>query len=184
MGSTELLDRHRTCLLVVDVQERLLRVIHENKLLLRNIQRLVSGAGIFGLPIIVTEQYPKGLGPTVSPLCGMLEKARKLEKITFSCMRDQPIADLIGETSRDTMLVCGTESHVCVLQTVLDALGSGLKVHVAADAVSSRTQENKQIALERMRQAGAVITSTESALFELLEKAGTSEFKKISALIK
>ena len=184
MGSTELLDRRRTCLLVVDVQERLLPVIHQNELLLQNIQRLVSGAGILGLPIIVSEQYPKGLGPTVAPLRGLLEKASKLEKITFSCMRDQPIADLIRQSSRDSILVCGTESHVCVLQTVLDALGSGFRVHVAADAVSSRTQENKRIALDRMRQAGAVITSTESALFELLEKAGTAEFKKISALVK
>ena len=184
MGSTELLDRSKTCLLVVDVQERLLPVIHGKELLLKNIQRLVSGAGILGLPVIVSEQYPKGLGPTVSPLCELLEKARKLEKITFSCMRDQPIADLIRETSCNSILVCGIESHVCVLQTVLDALGCGFRVHVAADAVSSRAQENKRIALERMRQAGAVITSTESALFELLEKAGTSEFKKISALIK
>ena len=91
---------------------------------------------------------------------------------------------MIRQTSRDSILVCGIESHVCVLQTVLDALGRGFRVHVAADAVSSRTPENKRIALERMREAGAVITSTESALFELLEKAGTREFKKISALVK
>ena len=184
MSITELLDRRRSCLLVVDVQERLLPVIHENELLLQNIRRLVSGADILGLPIIVSEQYPKGLGPTVAPLAEILEQARRLEKITFSCMRDQSIADMIRETSRDSILVCGIESHVCVLQTVLDALCRGFRVHVAADAVSSRTPENKWIALERMREAGAVITSTESALFELLEKAGTREFKKISALVK
>ena len=94
MSVTELLDRRRSCLLVVDVQERLLPVIHENELLLQNIRRLVSGADILGLPIIVSEQYPKGLGPTVAPLAEILEQARRLEKITFSCMRDQSIADI------------------------------------------------------------------------------------------
>jgi len=184
MRHPDILERNKTCLLVVDVQERLLPVMHEHQSLVRNIRRLVCGADILGLPVIVSEQYPRGLGPTVEPLAEILEQAPKLDKITFSCMADQALEERIRRSGCATLLICGIESHVCVLQTVLDALASGFKVHVAADAVSSRSPLNKRIALERMKNAGAVITCTESALFELLYKAGTAEFKKISALIK
>ncbi|HUU28363.1 MAG TPA: hydrolase [archaeon] len=184
MRHPQLLKREGTCLLVVDVQERLLPVIHEKEHLLKNIRRLTGGAKVLGLPVIVSEQYPKGLGPTVGPVAETLEGADKGDKITFSCMADKGLADKIARTSCDTLLICGIESHVCVLQTALDALASGLKVHVAADAVSSRNPENKRLALERLKDAGAVITSTESALFEMLVQAGSAEFKKISDLVK
>ena len=184
MSKNDLLNRGRTCLLVVDVQERLLPVIHENETVVRNIERLIRGAEILGVPVIVSEQYPKGLGPTVEPLLKLVKGASAAEKITFSCLRDPGLAERIRRTGRDTLLVCGIESHVCVLQTALDALKEGYKVQVAADAVSSRSPVNKQIALERLAGAGAVITCTESALFELLEKAGSEEFRQISRLVK
>ena len=184
MSKNDLLSRGRTCLLVVDVQERLLPVIHENEMVARNIERLIRGAEILGVPVIVSEQYPKGLGPTVEPLRKLVEGAAVAEKLTFSCLRDPGLAERLRQTGRDTLLVCGIESHVCVLQTSLDALREGYKVQVAADAVSSRSPANKQVALERLAGAGAVITCTESALFELLEKAGSEEFKQISRLVK
>lgn len=178
------LDRKDTVLVVVDVQERLLPVIHDREKLLENILRLVRGAQILGVPVICSEQYPKGLGPTVGALAEALAGVDRQEKITFSCLRDEGLAGALKDTGRGTLLVCGTESHVCVTQTVLDALELGKRVHVAGDAVSSRSPVNKQIALERLARAGATITSTESALFELLERAGTEEFRAVSKLVK
>jgi nicotinamidase-related amidase len=184
MRHPQLLSREGTCLLVVDVQERLLPVINDADSVVKNIRRLILGAEILGLPVIFTEQYPKGLGPTVKPLAEVLGQSRKGEKITFSCLADNSLAEAISRTSTKTLLISGTEAHICVLQTTLDALAAGYKVHLAADAVGSRDPENKKIALERMKSAGAVITCTESALFEMLVQAGTEEFKKISALVK
>ena len=178
------LDREDTVLVVVDVQERLLPVIHGHEALLANIVRLVRGAQILEVPVICSEQYPKGLGPTVGQLAEALAGVDRQEKITFSCLRDDGLARTLENTGKSTLLVCGIESHVCVTQTVLDAIEKGLSVHVAADAVSSRNPENKRTALERLAAAGATITSTESALFELLGRAGTEQFKAISRLVK
>jgi nicotinamidase-related amidase len=184
MRHPDMLERGRTVLLVVDVQERLMPVIHDSGLVVANIRRLVEGARVLGLPVVVSEQYSKGLGPTVAPVREVLGGAETWEKLTFSCLGDEPLAARLRELGRDTLLVCGVESHVCVSQTTLDALADGFRVHLAADAVSSRSPENKRIALERLARAGATVTSTEAALFELLERAGTEEFKKISALVK
>ncbi|MEA2062093.1 MAG: hydrolase [Gemmatimonadota bacterium] len=185
MRHKEMLDREKTCLLVVDVQARLLPVIHGSGPMVENIRRLAQGAKILGLPIVLTEQYPRGLGHTVEPVAEVLgDGITAYEKTTFSCLADKPLARAVADTGCDTLLVCGVESHVCVSQTVLDAIAAGLKVQVAADAVSSRNPENKRLALERLARAGAVITSTEAALFELLERSGTEEFKKVSALVK
>lgn len=178
-----IIKREHTALLVVDVQEKLIPVIHESDILFSNVNKLLRGAEIFGLETIITEQYPKGLGHTCKEI-QLSDSANVIEKICFSCMLSQPVDDQLKLTNVKDIIVCGVESHICVLKTTLDALKEGYNVHVVADAVSSRTAENKQIALERMRQAGAFITSVEMILFMLLDQAGTDEFKAISKLIK
>ncbi len=178
-----IIKREHTALLVVDVQERLIPVIFESNKLFANVNKLLRGAEILGLETIITEQYPKGLGNTCKEV-QLPESPNIIEKMCFSCMRSQPVDDQLKLTNIKDIIVCGVESHICVLKTTLDALKEGYNVHVVADAVSSRTSENKQIALERMRQAGAFITSTEMILFMLLDEAGTDEFKAISKLIK
>jgi nicotinamidase-related amidase len=180
----KLLDRKRTLLLVVDVQARLAPVIAGHETVIANCARLIEGCRLLGVPLLVSEQYPKGLGPTVDQLRGLLRDDEVLEKISFSCLRDREIKERLAESGRDTLLVCGMEAHVCVTQSVLDALDEGYHVQVAADAVGSRSPENRRVALERLAQEGATVTTTESALFELLKAAGTDEFKQISKLVK
>jgi nicotinamidase-related amidase len=144
------------------------------------IATLIEGAEAIGLPVIATVQYPKGLGETVPEVSEHLPKGvEPLEKLCFSAAE----ADGFDLGGRDQALVCGIETHVCVNQTVLDLLGSGTEVHVAEDAVGSRFAENKQVGLHKMERAGAVLTSVETALFELLGRAGTDEFKRIQKLI-
>jgi nicotinamidase-related amidase len=175
--------REHTALLVVDVQERLMPVIHENDRIFANVNKLLRGAEILALETIITEQYPKGLGNTCKEV-ELPANANIIEKVCFSCMLSEPVSDQLKLTNVKDVIICGVESHICVLKTTLDALKAGYNVHVVADAVSSRTPENKQLALERMRQAGAFITSVEMILFMLLDQAGTEEFKAISKLIK
>ncbi|MBW7997209.1 MAG: hydrolase [Candidatus Glassbacteria bacterium] len=179
-----LLDLKRTLLVVVDLQQRLVPVIDSHEAVVANCARLIEGCRVLGVPVIFSEQYPRGLGPTVEQLRKLAGDDEIAEKITFSCLRDRALAETVAETGRDTLLVCGVEAHVCVTQTVLDALEAGYRVHVAADATGSRSPENKRVALERLAVEGATVTTTESALFELLKKAGTDEFRQISKLVK
>jgi nicotinamidase-related amidase len=176
-------NRQQTALLVIDVQERLMPVIYEQEKIIANVNKLLRGAEILGLETIVTEQYPKGLGNTCKEV-ELGEGKTILEKVCFSCMKSEPLADQLKLTNKKTLIICGVESHICVLKTTLDALQQGFEVHVVADAVSSRTAENKHLAVERMRQAGAFIVSVEMILFMMLNEAGTDEFKAISRLIK
>jgi nicotinamidase-related amidase len=164
---------------VVDVQEAFRRAVGEFESVAANAGVLAQGARTLGLPIVVTEQYPQGLGPTVPEVARHLEGIRPLDKVVFSACRAQGF-DLDG---RDQALVCGIEAHVCVEQTVQDLLDRGLEVHVAADAVSSRTALNRRLGVEKMEKSGAWITSTEMALFELVGRAGTDEFKTIQKLV-
>ena len=175
--------RESTALLVIDIQERLMPVIFENGRIFDNVNKLLRGAEILGLEAIVTEQYPKGLGHTCKEV-QLPEAPNIIEKVCFSCLQSDPVNDQLKLTNRKSLILSGVEAHICVLKTALDALQAGYEVHVVADAVSSRTAENKHLAVERMRQAGAFITSTEMILFMLLDKAGTDEFKGISKLIK
>lgn len=175
-----LLDRERTALVVIDVQEAFRPAVGEFETVAANTAALVQGARILGLPIVVTEQYPRGLGSTVPEVLDALGGAPRLEKTVFSAARAEGF-HLAGRTQA---LVCGIETHVCVSQTVHDLLADGLEVHVVADAVSSRTALNRRIGLEKMAQRGAVVTSTETALFELVGAAGTDEFKAIQKLVK
>jgi nicotinamidase-related amidase len=174
------LEAGRTTLVVVDVQEAFRKVIPDFDRIAKATATLIEGAEAIGIPIVITEQYPKGLGETVPEVSDHLpDGAEPLEKVCFSAA-DAEGFDLGG---RDQALVCGVETHVCVNQTALDLLTSGVDVQVAEDAVGSRTEENRQVGLHKMERAGAEITSVETALFELLGRAGTEEFKQVQKLI-
>jgi nicotinamidase-related amidase len=174
------LDADRTALVVIDVQEGFRRAIPDFDRVARATATLIEGAEAIGIPVLITEQYPKGLGETVPEVAEHLpEVTRPLEKVVFSAAE----ADGFDLEGRDQALVCGIETHVCVNQTALDLLADGVDVQVAEDAVSSRTNENKQVGLHKMERAGAEITSVETALFELLGRAGTDEFKTVQKLI-
>ena len=176
--------RAKAALVVVDIQERLLPAISEKERVVGNALRLVKGAAILGVPVLVTEQYRKGLGSTVAEVASAIPGFAPMEKLTFSACRTPGFTDALRARHGADVILCGIEAHVCVLQTCLDLLAEGFRVFVAADAVSSRTPENYGMALDRMRAAGAVIVSSEMVLFELLEKAGTDEFKLVLALVK
>ena len=170
----------RTALVVVDVQEAFRKAIPDFDRIARATGTLIEAAEAIGIPVLITEQYPKGLGETVPEVAEHLpEGTRPLEKIIFSAAEAEGF-DLEG---RDQALVCGIETHVCVNQTALDLLQDGIDVQVAEDAVGSRTDENKRVGLHKMERAGAEITSVETALFELVGRAGTDEFKKVQRLI-
>ena len=174
------LQRDRTALVVVDVHEGFRRAIPDFERIARATATLIQGAEAMGVPVIATEQYPKGLGKTVPEVSERLpDGAAPIEKVVFSAAEAEGF-DLAG---RDQALVCGIESHVCVSQTAIDLLEGGTEVHVPLDAVGSRTEENKRVGLHKMERAGAVLTSVEAALFELLGRAGTDEFKEIQRLI-
>jgi nicotinamidase-related amidase len=172
-----LLDRERAALVVVDVQEGF-RSYASFAGVAEASRKLVRAARILDVPALVSEQYPKGLGHT-APEVG-LDDERRIEKTVFSAARAEGFD--LGE--RDQAIVCGIETHVCVSQTVHDLLGRGVEVHVPADAVGSRHQIDYARGLERLERAGAVVTTVEAALFELLERAGTPEFKSVQALIR
>ena len=178
------LDRDDAVLIVIDIQERLAVAMAERERVVSNTGHLIAAAKLLGVPMVVTEQYPKGLGPTVPELRTALETAPAIEKMTFDCCGEPSFAPALDQAGRSTAIVCGMETHICVLQTVLGLLATGMNVHVAADAVCSRNPENTRIALELQRDAGAVITCTETVLFQLLGRAGTPEFKAIQARIR
>jgi nicotinamidase-related amidase len=178
--------RGRSALLIVDIQQRLLPVMpQEGAAVLRNAQILAETAVELGLPVRFSEQYPRGLGPTAAQLKAVLPAdVAAFEKVVFSCCAApgfQPVLDGLGD--RDIIL-CGIETHVCVLQTAIDLLAAGRRVFVAADATCSRAPLNWKLALRLMRQAGAVIGSTEIFVFSLLGSAGSEQFKRISKLVK
>ena len=175
-----MLERGRAALVVVDVQEAFRPAVLDFEGVAANAATLVRGARALGLPLIVTEQYPKGLGATVAELADELAGAAPLEKTVFSAARAEGFA--LGD--RDQVLLCGIETHFCVSQTAHDLLERGVEVHVAQDAVTSRTAANKEVGLHKMEQSGAIVTSVETALFELLGAAGSDEFKQVQGLVK
>jgi nicotinamidase-related amidase len=179
---THLLDRSAAVLLVIDVQERINAVMASQGHIPR-IEVLIEACRALDVPVIASEQYPKGLGATVEPLAGLLDDVPDA-KDTFSCARDTGLRESIAASGRTEVVVTGIESHVCVMQTVLDLIDAGYRVHVPHDAVNSRRDSDKHWALERMQAAGAQITSTESALFELLERCDTADFKTVAKLVK
>ena len=198
--------RARASLVVVDIQERLLPAIFEKERLVRNARVHIQGARILGLPVLLTEQYRQGLGPTVPEIaeavagsnaspavppsdsnclpCVPDHAVHPIEKLTFSAVGVPAFDQALASAGVTDVVVCGIEAHVCVSQTCLDLLERQFRVFVVADAVSSRTAENRRLGLDRMRDAGATMVSTEMVLFELLERAGTPEFKQILPLVK
>jgi nicotinamidase-related amidase len=172
-------------LAVIDIQEKLLPPIYEKERLVRNAQLLVRLANILSLPVIVSRQYEKGLGQTVAEISSLLPDAKPVDKLEFGCFGNGEYCSQVGKlANRNTLLLCGMESHVCVMQTALGALNQGLNVHVAADAVSSRTELNWKLGLNRMQAAGAVLSSTEMMIYELLGKSGTPAFKEMLKHLK
>jgi nicotinamidase-related amidase len=178
------LDRERSALVVVDVQEAFRPAVVHFDEVVENVAILVQGARILDIPVLVTEQYPEGLGGTVPEVSRHLDGIEPIEKVCFSAAEAPGFAKRLSDSGRDQVLLSGIESHVCVSQTADDLLEAGSEVHVAQDAVSSRSEQNRNLGLHKMEHAGAVITSVEAALFELLREAGSPEFKEIQKLVR
>jgi nicotinamidase-related amidase len=180
------LETDRSALIVVDIQEKLLPPIFQKEQLLKNSQLLIRLAGILKLPALVTTQYAKGLGNTTPEIASLLPDTQPIDKQMFSCFGSDAFCSTLKRMpgNRNTVLLCGMESHICVMQTALGALREGYIVHVASDAVSSRTEWNWKIGLDRMRAAGAVISSTEMILYELLRSSGSPAFKELLPYLK
>lgn len=184
MNKSNKLRREQTALVVIDVQGKLAQLMHEREALFDNLSRMVRGAQILSLPTVLTEQYPQGLGPTVPEITDLMPEVERISKVSFSCCGDDAFTARIANLGRRQLLLTGIETHICVQQTALDLIESDYEVHVVSDAVSSRTAESKRVGIEKMRDAGAVITCTEAALYELLGVAGGPEFKAILSLVK
>ncbi len=178
------LDRNNAALLIIDIQERLAVVMDKKDQVVRNTLHLVELAKMLNLPVVVTEQYPKGLGRTLPEITAALPTYLPIEKTSFNCCGEESFNEQIRRLGKKKIIVTGMETHICVLQTGLGLLQAGFDVHLVADAVCSRTKANWRSGLELVRDAGAVITNTETVLFQLLGVAGTPEFKAISNRIK
>ena len=180
------LQPEQCALIVVDVQEKLLPPIWEKDRLIKNVQLLIRLAGILKMPAIVTTQYAKGLGNTVPQVASMLPESAPLDKMTFSCFGSDVFCSLLKRLpgQRTTALLCGMETHICVMQTALGALREGYLVHVASDAVSSRAEFNWRVGLDRMRAAGAILSSTEMMIYELLRSSGAPAFRELLPYLK
>jgi nicotinamidase-related amidase len=180
------LEADQCALIVIDIQEKLLPPIFEKERLLKNSKLLIRLAGILKMPVLMTTQYAKGLGNTVPEIASLLPQAEPIDKVMFSCFGSEVFCSLLKRLpgNRSTVLLCGMESHICVTQTALSALREGYLVHVASDAVSSRAEWNWKIGLERMRDAGAVISSTEMMMYELLRASNAAGFKELLPFLK
>ena len=179
-----MLATENSVLVLVDVQEKLARAMHEKEALLESTVKLVQGAKVLSIPILWTEQNPNGLGNTVPEVAELLSDLQPVTKLSFSCCGEIRFMERLKELNRKQALVAGIESHVCVYQTVMDLLNMGYEVQVVADAVGSRTPENKAVGLERCKELGASITSAETALFELLRVAEGDKFKQMLKVVK
>jgi nicotinamidase-related amidase len=180
------LEADQCALVVVDIQQKLLPPIFNKDELVRNSQLLVRLANILSIPIMLTTQYSKGLGATVPEIASLLDGTQAIDKLEFSCFGSQLFRDALKALpgSRNTVLLCGMEAHICVMQTALGALNEGYLVHVASDAIGSRSEWNWKVGLDRMRDAGAVISSTEMMMYELLRCSGTAQFKELLPYLK
>ena len=180
------LDDGQCALVVVDIQQKLLPPIFNKDELVRNSQLLVRLAKILSIPVMLTTQYSKGLGGTVPEIASLLNDTQVIDKVEFSCFGSNVFRSALKALpgDRNTVLLCGMETHICVMQTALGALNEGYLVHVASDAVGSRAEWNWKIGLDRMRDAGTVISSTEMMMYELLRCSGTPAFKELLPYLK
>ncbi len=180
------LDPHQCALVVVDIQEKLLPAIANKELLVKNAQLLIRLAGMLNLPTILSTQYKRGLGETVPEIASLLLNSISLDKTEFGCFNNEGFCSAVKTLpgNRTTMLICGMETHICVMQTALGAMNQGYIVHVASDAVGSRSEWNYHIGLNRMQDAGAVISSTEMMMYELLRSSSSAIFKELLPYLK
>jgi nicotinamidase-related amidase len=170
--------------LVVDMQEKLLPHIFESEKLLKTSLKLIEGLRVLSVPVLVTQQYTKGLGATNHEIANLFSDFNFIEKSAFSCYGEPKFKETLDDMGKKQIIICGIESHICVLQTCIDLLNAGYLPIIIEDCVSSRNYNDKAVAIARMRQAGAVITTMESVLFELTQCAGTDTFKAISKIVK
>lgn len=175
-----LIDAQKSRLLIVDLQSKLMPFIHDHEALLDNCINLINVAKVIGVPVIASEQYPKGLGHTVDAIRELIAQGSMMEKEFFSCLSDEGCRATLQDKNFSQIVIIGTESHVCVMQTALELKATGLEVFLVEDCVGSRDPHNKHLAVERMRQAGIIIVSREMVAFEWLRKANTDIFRQVS----
>jgi len=180
------LEADQCALVVIDIQEKLLPPIFQKEQLVRNAQLLIRATGILKIPALISTQYAKGLGPTVPEVAALLPGTEAIDKTLFSCFGSDVFCSTVKRLpgQRTTLLLCGMESHICVAQTALAGLREGYLVHVASDAVSSRTEWNWKIGLDRMRAAGAIISSTEMMIYELMRVSSSAAFRELLPYLK
>jgi nicotinamidase-related amidase len=181
-----LLDRKQTVLVVIDMQEPFLNAMHERARLTANVRLLIQAAVILGVPVIATTQYAERMGGIVPEIAALLphHSTAPLDKLCFSCAGSPVFRDALTASQKSQILLCGVETHICVSQTALDLTQQGCQVHVAADAVSSRTLEKHKLGMERLRDSAVLPCASEAAVYELLREAGTPEFKALLSLVK
>nr|WP_319490662.1 hydrolase [uncultured Desulfobacter sp.] len=179
-----MLDIENTVLLIVDIQGKLAHLMDRKAFLFQNVQKLIKGAQILGVPILWVEQNPLGLGPTIPEIASLLPDIEPISKMTFSSCRNDGFVQALSALDRKQVLISGIETHICVYQTAADLVDTGYEVYAVADAVSSRTLENKEIGLQKMRDSGVGLTSVETALFELLKVAEGDQFREIIRIVK
>ena len=179
-----MLKTENVVLLIVDIQGNLAHAMHGKELLFKNVQKLIKGIQVLGIPIVWLEQNPQGLGPTIPEISDILANIQPISKMSFSCCQNDRFMQALKALNRKQVLVAGIETHICVYQTSVDLVNLGYEVQVVADAVSSRNLENKEIGLQKMRDSGVSLTSVETALFELLKVAEGERFKEILKIVK
>lgn len=179
-----LFSKENSVILLVDYQERFIDVLHENKETVKNIKLLLNGANIYAVPIVISEQVPEKLGKTIPELMSIASSAYYFSKSTMSCCGQNEFVNYLKQKNVSRIAVCGIEAHVCVLQTSLDLMNNGFQVHLVADAITTRIPHNKEIAIEKIKQAGGIITSVEGVLFEIAYEADNNDFKKLQQLFK
>ncbi len=179
-----LLDADHTGLLVVDVQEKLMQVMRRRQQVTDNIVKLLHLSQLYRRPVILTEQYPKWLGPTLPEIIAPLRTYEPIRKMHFNCCDEDVFIERLESEGLKNIVITGVEAHICIFQTCVSILERGYRVHVPQDAVDSRTNANLHVGLELMNKAGALITSTETVIYQILKKAGTDEFKKMLKLMK
>jgi nicotinamidase-related amidase len=178
------LNAQSTALLLIDFQEKLFPAMHDKDKLLRNVVKLIQGAKVLEIPIMLTEQYPRGLGPTIPEIRSLIPDIKPVEKACFNCCDEDLFCSTLDGLKRKQLLIAGIEAHICVYQTAIALVGTGYDVQVVGDCVASREPENKVTAISRMVAEGVSLTTMEMALFELLKEAKGDKFKQISNIVK
>ena len=184
MRHPNLADRSDSCLVVVDLQEPFLKTMFDRQMVIENAGKLIQAAGIMHLPTLVTLQNPEKMGDTIPEIKELLPPHEPISKMAFSCCGDQGFKLRLQGLGKKRVILCGVEAHVCISQTAHDLLANGYRVHVPEDAVCSRKERDWRAGLEKMRQSGIIVTSTEAVIFELVERAGTDEFREILKLVR